>query len=92
MAATKKATASKTKNKPASATKKTITAKKTVKKAVKATFPTKELNAWLKGRQEWNHNDWLNLLADLEKKGHKDFIATEEGRHQVGQYLENNRK
>lgn len=74
------------------APKKILPSNKEVKAAPKkATLPVNELNTWLGKHHHWNHNDWLNLLADLEKNGHSEFVSTEEGRHEIGRYLEKHR-
>jgi hypothetical protein len=65
----------------------TITAKKTTNG-----FPEKELQAWLKGRTAWNHEDWLNLLKILRQKGFGKWTDNEEGRTKLGQFLEAERK
>lgn len=58
----------------------------------KAKFPKKECLAWLKGRQAWNHDDWLALLKDLTDKGFGCYAETPEGRDTVGAFLEANRE
>lgn len=55
-------------------------------------FPEKELRTWLKTRTYWNHEDWLGLLDDLRKKGYSAFTDHEDGRAQIGQFLESERK
>ena len=55
-------------------------------------FPEKELTAWLKDRSSWNHDDWLALLESLKQQGYSALVETQEGRDQVGMYLEANRK
>ena len=57
----------------------------------KETFPTKELSGWLKERQQWNHNDWLALLDSIKAKGFTHLTETEEGKGQIGAFLEANR-
>lgn len=54
-------------------------------------IPKKELKAWLKGRQMWNHNDWLALLADLRTKGYDALTDDQKGRDAIGKFLEENR-
>ena len=73
------------------APRKLLPASKAPKKEKRPTLPVNELNAWLKDRRHWNHDDWLKLLANLENNGHKDFVSTEEGRHEIGRYLEKHR-
>ena len=36
---------------------------------IKNRFPKKELNAWLRVYQTWDHIEWLNLLENLTKLG-----------------------
>ncbi|OGV70233.1 MAG: hypothetical protein A2283_05160 [Lentisphaerae bacterium RIFOXYA12_FULL_48_11] len=60
-------------------------------KTSKAKVPAKELKAWLKGRKDWNHGDWLALLETLRKKGYSAMTDTQEGREWIGYYLESNR-
>lgn len=88
MATTRTTTRSGTK---APAPRKILPAGKETKKTKRPTLPVNELNAWLKDRHHWNHDDWLNLLSNLEHNGHKDFVETEEGRHEIGRYLEKHR-
>ncbi len=78
-------------NTKAPAPRKLLPTGKEPKKEKKLTLPVNELNAWLKDRHHWNHDDWLKLLANLENNGHKDFVSTEEGRHEIGRYLEKHR-
>jgi hypothetical protein len=54
-------------------------------------FPTKELNQWLTRRTYWDHNDWLSLLSVLRTQGYSEWTETQEGRTEIGQYLETNR-
>ena len=63
------------------------------KKAVKAVkLPEKELKQWLKKRTGWNHDEWMALLASLEKKGYGGLVSTQEGRDKIGAFIELNRK
>ncbi|OGV61249.1 MAG: hypothetical protein A2283_07285 [Lentisphaerae bacterium RIFOXYA12_FULL_48_11] len=62
-----------------------------VSKVNKLKLPTRDLKAWLKGRQGWNHNDWLALLRDLRGKGYGVLTDVQEGRESIGKYLEANR-
>jgi len=55
-------------------------------------LPKKEMLAWIKGRSTWNHDDWLALLADLRAKGFGYYTDAEEGRNELGAFLEANRK
>lgn len=54
-------------------------------------FPTRELNQWLTNRNYWDHNDWLSLLSVLRTQGYAAWTESQEGRTQIGQYLETNR-
>jgi hypothetical protein len=54
-------------------------------------MPKKEMQAWLKGRASWNHQEWLALLADLSAKGFGYWTESAEGRTALGEYLEANR-
>lgn len=54
-------------------------------------FPEKELKAWLKNKKQWNHEEWLDLLKKLEKKGYSEWTDCEEGRCKIGQFLESER-
>lgn len=68
-------------------------AKADVKTAVKSKsspMPKTLLNKWLKGRKEWDHQDWLGLLDTLTAQGH-DVWATEKA-HEIGAYLESHRE
>lgn len=73
---------------PAKAAEKAKAPAKVVKE--KVVLPTKELKAWLKGRKYWNHQDWLDLLADLRSQGFS-LVDTAEGQSAIGAYLESNR-
>ncbi len=79
------------KQKTTATPKKILPSSKASPKEKKPMLPVNELNAWLEKHHHWNHDQWLTLLADLEAKGHKDFLSTEEGRHEVGRYLEKHR-
>lgn len=50
------------------------------------------LDAWLKGRRHWNHQDWLDLLQLLKTKHGVTFIGEAEGQRMIGEYLETHRK
>jgi len=58
---------------------------------MKQKFPTKELKAWLKGRKEWNHNEWISLLTELRTKSYSVLTDTQEGRDSIGKFLEANK-
>ena len=87
-AAPKKATAKK------AAPKKTTAKKAAPKKAssAKARFPKRELNSWLRQNNEWGHDEWTALLADLSKNGFGEWADNQEGQNEIGLYLESNRK
>ncbi|MFH1356679.1 MAG: hypothetical protein ABII18_06045 [bacterium] len=70
----------------------TLKTKKNSKQKVIERFPKKELNQWLKGRQAWNHDDWLNLLNDLSKQGFVKWTNDQDGQNQIGCYLEETKK
>ena len=72
--------------------KKTTAAKKPAAKKTISRFPKKELNDWLKKNASWDHTAWEALIADLEKAGFTKWIATEEGKNEIGLYLETNKK
>lgn len=55
---------------------------------LKDTFPEKELDGWLKGRDTWSHGEWLQLLDGLRADGYGKFTDTDEGRARIGAYLE----
>jgi len=57
----------------------------------KPELPTKELTAWLKGRNAWNHNEWVALLTELRTKGYSALTDTQEGQDAIGKFLEANR-
>lgn len=67
-------------------------ATKSPAKKGKCRFPKKELKQWLKGRDGWNHDEWLALLADLRENGFAEHVDSWEGCNAVGAYLEANRK
>ena len=90
-ASTAKKTA--TAKKPAASTaKKTTTAKKPVAKKSSTRFPKRELNTWLKANTSWDHTAWEGLIADLEKAGFTKWTSTQEGKDEIGLYLETNKK
>ncbi len=55
-------------------------------------LPKKEMLAWLKSRESWNHEEWMALLAQLRQQGFEYWTDTNEGRQVLGEYLEANRK
>lgn len=63
---------------------------KIIRKTIKR-FPRKELNVWLRHRNQWNHDDWLTLLSTLESQGFTEWTKSQEGRAQLGNYLEENK-
>ncbi|MDD4873000.1 MAG: hypothetical protein PHR77_20800 [Kiritimatiellae bacterium] len=67
-----------------------ITVDKTVNKNLPR-FPARQLKTWLKGRKGWNHDDWLALLTDLRRKGYGALTDNQEGRENIGKFLEANR-
>ena len=46
---------------------------------IKNRFPKKELNAWLRVYQTWDHIEWLNLLESLTKLGFYEWSSSELG-------------
>lgn len=50
------------------------------------------LDAWLEGRNEWDHNDWLGLLDNLRGAGYSEVVDAPGGHETIGRYLETNRK
>ncbi len=66
------------------------TKKATAPKAapVQTRFPKRELNAWLKQNLTWNHQQWLDLIEDLNKQGFVNFTNTQAGLDEIGLYLE----
>jgi len=65
---------------------------KTVNIKRKSGFPEKLLRKWLIGRTGWNHTDWLELLDELRSKGYAAFIDAQEGRTEIGNFLEAERE
>ena len=55
---------------------------------IKNRFPKKELNAWLRVYQTWDHIEWLNLLENLTKLGFHEWSSSELGQIEIGGYLE----
>jgi len=43
---------------------------------IKNRFPKKELNAWLRVYQTWDHIEWLNLLENLTKLGFHEWSTS----------------
>ena len=68
------------------------TAKKAVAKKVATRFPKSELNSWLRNNNEWSHNEWTALLADLTKNGFGAWSDNQAGQDEIGLYLESHRK
>lgn len=56
------------------------------------TFPVIQLKTWLKGRKQWSHSDWLELLEDLRNEGFAWLTDCEDGRTKIGQFLETERE
>lgn len=52
------------------------------------TIPTKELDQWIKGRVVWSHQEWVQLLENLRKKGYHQVVDNYEWQKAVGKYLE----
>ena len=46
---------------------------------IKKRFHKKELNAWPRVYQTWNHIEWLNLLDNLTKLGFYELCSSELG-------------
>ena len=59
--------------------------------STRTTFPSSELNKWLRTRTYWNHEDWLHLLTDLRQSGYSCYTETETGKTEIGNYLETHR-
>ncbi|MBT3213142.1 MAG: hypothetical protein HN351_00710 [Deltaproteobacteria bacterium] len=57
-------------------------------KKKKKRFPKKELNTWLKKHSQWNHPEWASLIEDLSTQGFHEWTDTEQGRNEIGFYLE----
>lgn len=55
-------------------------------------LPKSELQQWLKGRTSWTHNEWMDLLATLQKRGYRQITESEFGRAAIGSFLEENRR
>lgn len=70
----------------------TCSCSKTQHTASCSKFPEQELKQWLHKRVHWDHDAWLNLLKDLHKQGYACYTDSEDGRSQIGQYLEANRE
>ncbi|MEI8346601.1 MAG: hypothetical protein WCG27_03985 [Pseudomonadota bacterium] len=51
-------------------------------------FPEQELTYWLKNRQRWNHQEWLELLESLKQKGYADWVENNDGHREIGLFLE----
>lgn len=61
-------------------------------KTKKVRFPKRELNTWLRKNIEWDHDQWLGLLAELNDQGFETWTSTQEGQEEIGLYLEEKRK
>ena len=55
---------------------------------IKNRFPKKELNAWLRLHQTWDHIEWLNLLENLTKLGFHEWSNSGLGQREIGVFLE----
>ena len=62
------------------------------KKSKKVRFPKRELNTWLKTNKSWDHMAWEGLLGELAQQGFEAWTDNQEGRDQIGLYIESNRK
>ena len=58
---------------------------------IKKRFHKKELNAWPRVYQTWDHIEWLNLLENLTKLGFHGLSSSELGQREIGFYLETKR-
>ena len=61
-------------------------------KSKKVRFPKRELNTWLKKNSAWDHFAWESLLGELTEQGFESWTNNQEGRDQIGLYIESNRK
>ncbi|MBF0207839.1 MAG: hypothetical protein HQK53_13220 [Oligoflexia bacterium] len=61
-------------------------------RTITAEFPKTQLMTWLKNRQSWNHQDWLDLLSSLEKAGFSALTSSQSGRETIGAFIEANRQ
>tara|TARA_B110000116_G_scaffold200746_1_gene175668 strand:- start:254 stop:445 length:192 start_codon:yes stop_codon:yes gene_type:complete len=51
-------------------------------------FPKKELNTLLRVNSKWNHQECTSLIEDLSTQGSHEWTDTEQGRNEIGFYLE----
>ena len=58
---------------------------------IKNRFPKKELNAWLRVHQTWDHIEWLNLLENLTKLGFHEWSTSGLEQREIGFYLDTKR-
>ena len=58
---------------------------------IKNRLPKKELNAWLRVYQTWDHIEWLNLLENLTKLGFYEWNSSELGQREIRFNLETKR-
>ena len=55
-------------------------------------FTKKELNIWLRVHSKWNHQEWYSLIEELSTQGCHEWTDTEQGRNEIGFYLENKQR
>ena len=51
-------------------------------------FPKKELNTLLRVNSKWNHQEFTSLIEDFSAQGFHEWKDTEQGRNEIGFYLE----
>ena len=49
-------------------------------------------NTWLKKHSQWNHQEWASLIEDLSTQGFHEWTDIEQGRNEIGFYLETKRR
>ena len=55
-------------------------------------FPKRELNIWLRSNTEWDHQQWLDLISELDKNGFENWTGNQEGLDAIGVYIEDKRQ
>ena len=58
-------------------------------KIIKKRFPKKELNAWLREHQSWDHSEWIDLLDNLPNQGSHEWCASGAWQKGIGYYCGN---
>ncbi len=55
-------------------------------------FPKKELKSWVKDNEQWDHDDWTDLLWGLREEGFALYTDSQIGQEMIGRFIETEKK